>query len=543
MIGKSLLTSLKVVAADLIRAERGNVAAIFAISLVPMLGIVGAAIDYSRAAAARSAMQAALDTTALMVSKDAQADPTMTSTQATEAAKKYFAALYKEGGVNGITIEATYTANTGSGSSVEINASGSIATDFMKIAGFEQMDIGSHSKTKWGNVRMRVAMALDNTGSMSSDGKMPALKSAAKDLIDQLSPLAKTTGDIYISIIPFAKDVNVGSGNYGKPWIKWSGQSDTWDEKNGSCSAGSSYKTKSACEAKSTCSLSGSSYNTQNKCTAGGTCSNSAYSSQNTCTAAGTCSNPAYTDQDSCTGAMVCSNSAYTTERQCTRNNGTWRSAGYTWRPANNTWTPGVWGPATWTPKDHTAWNGCVMDRDQDYDTLNTTPTASDSKTLFPADQWSSCPVELIPLSYDWAALKSKIDDMTPSGNTNQSIGLAWAWQSLGSDGPLYAPDKEDGYTYKDVIILLSDGDNTENRFSKSVSVIDARQKIMCDNAKAAGVTIYTVQVNTGGDKMSNVLQYCASSPNNFYLVTKASQTATVFNSIGISLTQLQIAE
>jgi hypothetical protein len=72
---------------------------------------------------------------------------------------------------------------------------------------------------------------------------------------------------------------------------------------------------------------------------------------------------------------------------------------------------------------------------------------------------------------------------------------------------------------------------------------IDARQKILCDNAKAANVTIYTVQVNTGGDATSAVLQYCASSADKFYLVTSASQTMTVFNSIGTSLSRLRVAK
>ena len=40
---------------------------------------------------------------------------------------------------------------------------------------------------------------------------MPAMQTAAKSLIDQLSPLAKNPGDIYISIVPFAKDVNLGT--------------------------------------------------------------------------------------------------------------------------------------------------------------------------------------------------------------------------------------------------------------------------------------------------------------------------------------------
>jgi len=91
---------------------------------------------------------------------------------------------------------------------------------------------------------------------------------------------------------------------------------------------------------------------------------------------------------------------------------------------------------------------------------------------------------------------------------------------------------------------LLSDGLNTQNRWYSDAASIDARQKILCDNAKAAGITIYTIQVNTGkpADPTSTVLQYCASSSENFYQVTSASQTASVFKSIGSSLSKLRIA-
>jgi hypothetical protein len=83
---------------------------------------------------------------------------------------------------------------------------------------------------------------------------------------------------------------------------------------------------------------------------------------------------------------------------------------------------------------------------------------------------------------------------------------------------------------------------NTQNRWYSNASQIDARQKILCDNAKAAGITVYTVQVNTGGDPTSAVLQYCASGPQNFYSITSASQTASVFSSIGTSLSKLRVA-
>ncbi len=87
----------------------------------------------------------------------------------------------------------------------------------MKIAGFPTMGFSASSTTAWGNVKMRVALALDNTGSMAQDNKLPALQNAVAGsggLIDQLSNLAKSPGDVYISVIPFAKVVNVGSTNY-----------------------------------------------------------------------------------------------------------------------------------------------------------------------------------------------------------------------------------------------------------------------------------------------------------------------------------------
>lgn len=42
-------------------ARDGNVAITFALATIPMIGFVGAAVDYSRANAVKASMQAALD--------------------------------------------------------------------------------------------------------------------------------------------------------------------------------------------------------------------------------------------------------------------------------------------------------------------------------------------------------------------------------------------------------------------------------------------------------------------------------------------------
>ncbi|WP_339034076.1 pilus assembly protein [Bradyrhizobium symbiodeficiens] len=427
-------------------AEQANIAVIFAIALVPVLSFVGAAIDYSRAAQARASMQSALDSTALMLSRDLSAG-TITTSQISSKAQTYFNALFTNTTtLPSVSVGATYNASTSIGSTIQLTGTGTYTTSFMKIAGFPTLGIDTSSTSAWGLTRMRVALVLDNTGSMAQDGKMAAMQTAAKNLVDQLSTLAKNTGDVYISIVPFAKDVNVGASNYNKSWIDFS----DWDAANGTCNA------------------------------------------------------------------------------------------------------KNYWGQCTsWKPANHNTWNGCVTDRDQDYDTKNTTPTSGNVGTLFPAEQYSYCNTgssaylqPVMPLSYDWSALKTRIDAMKPTGNTNQGIGLAWGWMTLSTGDPMNAPAKDTNYTYKDAIVLLSDGLNTQNRWYSNASQIDARQKKLCDNAKAqpSNITIYTVQVNTGSDPTSSVLQYCASSADKFYLVTSASQTVSVFKDIGTSLSKLRVA-
>jgi phage terminase large subunit GpA-like protein len=83
---------------------------------------------------------------------------------------------------------------------------------------------------------------------------------------------------------------------------------------------------------------------------------------------------------------------------------------------------------------------------------------------------------------------------------------------------------------------------NTQDRWYTNASSIDARQQMTCDNIKAAGITLYTIQVNTDGDTVSTLLQHCASSSDKFFLLTSADQILPTFNSIGANLSKLHIA-
>ena len=477
MFVRSLLSQLSLRVCRFTRANGGNVAVIFAIASLPIVGFVGAAIDYSRANAVKAAMQTALDTTALMLSKEATTD---TTSQLQTNAAKYFNANFSSLGIksSNVTITAIYDASAGS--QVTVNGTVNVPTAFVGILGVKYITLNESSTSAWGSTRVRVALVLDNTGSMNDNGKIGALKTATQNLLAQLKSAATTNGDVYVSIIPFVKDVNVGASNYNANWIYWGtaaqdpslSDNNSWDAING------------------TCSNSGGGWG-------GGS-----------------------------GGGWGKGGSKSSTRSSCVSKGG------------------------TWNPSNHATWNGCVTDRGlsttpdttNNYDTNATAPDPLVNSSLYAAEQYSACPQAAMGLSYDWTAMSTLVNNMVANGNTNQAIGLQLGWMSLTGGGPFTAPATDPNYQYQQIIILLTDGLNTQDRWYSDQASIDARQELTCSNIKAAGITLYTIQVNTGGDPTSTLLQNCASDSSKFFLLTSASQIVTTFNQIGTNLTQLRVA-
>jgi Putative Flp pilus-assembly TadE/G-like/von Willebrand factor type A domain len=414
----------------------GGVAPFLALAAIPLMGFVAMAIDYSRASSVRTSFQAALDATALMLSKDANG---LEPAQVAAKASGYFNALFQRPEAINVLIAHQLSAPEQGSFKLMMSGSGAVVPVFAKLLGKTQIGFSATTEVLWGMKKLNLALVLDNTGSMSSSGKMTNLKAAAHDLLATLKNAAKDPGDIKVAIVPFAVDVNVGTAHVDASWIDWT----DWEEVNGTCS-NTSYKKKSSCV-------------------------------------------------------------------------------------ANN---------KVWTTANHSTWNGCVTDRDQNNDTMNTASVAGSPATLFRAHQASACPVAMMPLSHDWIALNDKIDTMTPSGNTNVTIGLAWGFQLLSPVAPFNAPEADPNLDK--VIIILTDGQNTENRWSTSTSSIDARTQKACNNIKAANMRVYTVRVIDGN---ASLLKNCASKTDMYYNVNEASQLSGVFSAIAQNLANLRISK
>ena len=433
----------------------GNVALTFGLAMIPLVGGVGAAIDYSRANKVEVQLQAALDATALKLSREAATDNTA---QLQASATTIFQALFNPPEVRNRNITAAFSAERGT--ALVVNGSAAVPTVFTAILGVDTITVHGTSTAEWGSTRLHVALALDNTGSMQQSGKMAALQEATKKFLAQLKSGASTNGDIDVSIVPFSTSVNVGSGNYNQSWLDWSDY--------GSCGSGSyGY---------------GHGYGVSGSYT------------QALCKAAG-----------------------------------------------------GKWSP--YPAAQRQSWTGCVTDRGnkngptgQNYDT-NGTPPGGAKPSRYPAVDYSACPQQAMPLSYDWAAMNMLVGNMWPNGNTNQNIGLQLAWMSLVGGGPFPNPPTDPGFTYTNIIVLFTDGLNTQDRWFSDQSSIDARQEMTCRNIKDAGIILYTVQISTDGTSMSPLLRDCASDSTKYFYLTSSSQLVTAFSEIGTNLTNLRLAK
>jgi Flp pilus assembly protein TadG len=525
-------------------ARGGNVAITFALATLPIIGSVGFAVDYSHANSVKAAMQAALDSTALLLAKEASTD---TASQLQQNALKYFNALFTRPEAANVTISASYTA-TG-GSQVLVNGSANVPTSFLGIIGYNNLTVNGSSTSAWGSTRLRVALVLDNTGSMADDGKITALKTATTSLLSQLQAAASTDGDVYVSIIPFSRDVSVDpSSNYSGNWIDWtdwaaapSGSTPAANVGPGSNCPYSTYSNGFGCSPTPT------STSTTNTIPSSGTYKG--YICPGVDSGSGSYYNGCYDSTTysstgssaTCSGHSNCSCSGSGSSKSCKTNSGYYEHA--------------------WIANAASTWNGCITDRGApltsgatgpssgNYDQNVTAPISGTAASYYPAEQYSMCALPMMGLNYNWSSMTSLVNQMTPNGNTNQPIGLVWGWLSLVGGGPLTAPAMDPNYQYQQIIILLSDGLNTQDRWYTSQNSIDNRMYNSstgagtCANIKAAKITIYTIQVDTGGDPTSTLLQECASDSSKFFKLTSSSQILTTFNAIGTNLTKLRVAK
>lgn len=420
--------SLRAMARRFRRDQRGNVLMMFGLALVPLMGVVGVAVDYSRASNARQALNSAIDSAALMAARDAQK---LTDAQVKARVDAWIldnlpADVKSE--FTGSTVTIDRTTRT-----IKVTAQAKVPTTISRVLGNTELPVGTTSQSTWGTNKIELALVLDNTGSMANSGKMTALKQASKDLIQIMKDAALDVDQIRISIVPFNTQVRVDRALKDEPWIRY------------------------GMTRKVNCDRYG------NNCT-------------------------------------------------------------------TETLTKSVWAQS----------HGCIADRDQNYDVTDAGSYAA-SAQQYPATWCSqSSLAEIMPLTSNWTALNAQIDTMTPVGNTNVTIGAVWGWATLSTAAPFTEAKPPTEPQLKKYMILLTDGDNTENRFTTNGNDIDARTSLACTGVKNAGISLYTIRVIDGD---ATLLKNCASKPEMYYDVKKASELSPIFKAIASEISAVRLTQ
>jgi Flp pilus assembly protein TadG len=185
------------------RDQRGNVAMMFGLATIPMMAAAGTALDYSRASTSQSRIHAAIDSAALAAGKEPFVSIAVTQAKV----QAFFTANIYD--IN-FASPPTVTVKPSPNDKVIVEATGCVKMAFAGFTSLIDPCVRARSEvTRGGSVKMEIALAMDNSGSMT-DGKIDEAKTAAKDFVKTLLDAAKVPDQVKISLVPFTNTVNTG---------------------------------------------------------------------------------------------------------------------------------------------------------------------------------------------------------------------------------------------------------------------------------------------------------------------------------------------
>ena len=514
------------------RDERGAIAPMFAVLLVPMVIAAGVGVDVARAMSSRNNLQDALDTVALAL---AHLPPNTPQATLNSKANAWLNANLTDGNLG--TVNMTVTQTTGQ---LVLTASSTVKTTLTGLAGVSTIPVQAASTAKWGLTHVEIALVLDNTGSMAGT-KLTTLISAANSLVDTLAASTQSSDPtaLKISVVPFSMTVNIGSTYQGQSWL--SGVMPTAYGTDIFDTAGTNRFTAFSTLGKS-----------WNGCVESRP---QPYDAQDTPPTSGaTLFVPFFAPDEpgDGTGSVSGYYNDYIDDGRSMNN--------YTWQQVE-----------TYAVKYN-----CKKFNSNTSATCKTTGTptvrsGTNSSTGYTYGPNAGCSLTpLLRLTNDTTAVKTKLGQMQAVGDTNIPLGMMWGWHTLTPSAPFGDGTPYNTYGVKKIVVLLTDGDNTmtDNNNSNDsyynglgyiwqgrlgitsgsattrTSKMDARLTQVCSNMKdpTVNITIYTVRIDLSGTAPA-ALSGCASLPEYFYDVPDVANLSTAFTAIAGSIGDLRIAK
>jgi Flp pilus assembly protein TadG len=528
-----------------LKDERGAGTVFMVLMLPVFLGLAGLAIDAADAYRTRNILQGAADAASLAATL-ALPDTKAATAAAINYAKlnlphngDVLAAADVEAG-NWNTITHVFTPGGTPTNSVRVITrmtaarGNALPTTLLRIIGKNSWDITAEAISVADQPKLWVALVLDNSISMNeADGmkitKLSALKKGTTNLLKTLKTASVRAGDVELSIVPFTKNVSLGTSYVDANWLNWS------DFNRAPSPPAADVGPASPCPWST--DRYGNGYACQASATNDSAAATKIPSSGLICP---TAEGIGFSARNS-TGYRHYFNGCYDSRTLTTDHRG---------KPTS--WTH------TWTPNAKSTWTGCVMDRDQNYDALSTLPS-SGVAMAYPENNPAYCssatpkmaPLRVLATDSDVSYFTTQIDKLAAIGWTNQGIGFNFGWLSITPGMPLTPATPALPRDTERYVVLFSDGFNTINRWTASpnpeVPDLAANDRLLeaCTKAKKEGVIIFTVFVDfpggTEGD--AGTLEACASDPKSDYYfgLTNSSAIITTFDKISQRIMKMRL--
>jgi Flp pilus assembly protein TadG len=548
--------------------RRGNVGMMFGLALVPMTIAAGAAFDYTIAAADRTKLQAANDDAIIAVARAVQANPSLSVAQQKAIVQNYLTAEVSK--LNASITNYTVAAN----GQITLDTQASIPRTLSRVmpdsgSGYVTI-VAAHSAALSTTPSVEVALVLDHTGSMSESSggmmKITALQQAANSLVSTIMNGSTTK----VAVVPFSMSVNVGSQYATAGWVDTLGKSSIhWKP-----AVGTGGDITKPAWATSRFDL----FTKLNVAWRGcfeGRPSVYAYTESPPTTATpDTLFVPIFAPDEPGNSAS---------------GSGTFKDKnGNSYTTSNSYINDGY---SIVNGKEQGTWAQILADATR-YQNAGSLSSKIGQGSAAPNDQgpnYACDPTPMLRLTSSLSSVQSKINALSPAGNTNILDGLMWGWRAISPSAPF-----ADGKSYnwnpanptqpnKKVIVLMTDGYNTwdavsnpsgsqysdygyytDNRLATNVTdgtsartAMDNAVKNACNNVKAIVdannnpvVTVYTVGFSIPSDPIDAqglaLLQGCASTVNGqvqYYLSTSSAQLITAFGQIADSINQLRLTQ
>ena len=478
--------------------RQGNIAVIFALAMMPIVAAAGAGVDLSRAYLVKAHLTQALDAAGLAVA----GTPGASEAQVAAIAQSFFKANYPE---SEIGVPGELSINLAD-NVVTLAATATLPTALLGIFGIHDMAVASEIEVTRETKGLEVVMVLDNTGSMGSNGKIAALRSAAESMITILFGDNAYPDKLHVGLVPFAAGVNIGT-NIATGTLDMAGASsihaenfapgtnlwDLYDE-------------------------------IQNRSWTG-------------------CVQTRPGDLD----VLDTPPTPGTPDTQWVPWFAPDEPSGY-WGYYNSYLSDGTYGD---------------VDKRQRYVAKYNNAWVS-SSSRGPQNGCGMRP--LTPLTNDRDLLLDEIDAMNASGLTHIPVGLAWGWRVISPGEPFTQGKVYDDPEVNKAIVLLTDGQNvlgTRNNHNRSYytaygylsegrlgttsksaaqAMLDPRTLEVCENIKAEGIRLYTITFQVSSDSTRDLMEECATSPALYFNSPSNEELQTVFQAIARDLSNLRLS-